>query len=60
MKKKYLLLVFFAVFMVGGLFAQPGHGTGDNETPHASISGIAALLVSGAAYGLKKTYSNKN
>ena len=60
MKKKYLLVVFFAVFMLGGLYAQPGHGADDNEMPHASISGIAALLVGGAAYGLKKTYSNKN
>ena len=59
MKKKYLLLVFFAVFMVGGLYAQPGKGTGDNERPGAPLSGLAVLLVAGASYGYKKSNNIK-
>ncbi|MCK5789144.1 MAG: hypothetical protein KAH32_09100, partial [Chlamydiia bacterium] len=58
--KKYLLVVLFAVFMIGGLFAQPGHGGdnngGDHELP--IDGGVITLVVAGVAYGLKKSYKH--
>ena len=58
-KKKYLLVVFFAIFMMGGLYAQPGKGTGDNTDPSAPLGGIAVLVISGAVYGMKRLNENK-
>jgi len=54
-KKKFMLVALFTMFLAGGLFAQPGFGTGDNEFPTAApLGGMVVLLASGAAYGVKK------
>ena len=58
MKKKYLLLVFFAIFMVGGLFAQPGgdhNGRPGTATP--IDGGVLLLAAVGTIFATKKIKS---
>jgi len=57
-KKKFMLVALFTMFLAGGLFAQPGHG-GDGggdfgQNPAPIDGGIIALVVAGAAYGVKR------
>ena len=60
-KKKFMLVALFTMFLAGGLFAQPGWGTGDNQNPDtaAPLGGLVVLLASGAAYGVKKVKEYK-
>ena len=55
-KKKFMLVALFTMFLAGGLFAQPGDGGGGGGLePGAPIDGgIIALVVAGAAYGIKR------
>lgn len=56
-KKKYLLVAIFSIFMLGGLYAQPGGGGVDEggKGPGAPIDGgIAILVIAGIGYGVKK------
>lgn len=58
-KKKYILVTLFSVLMLGGLYAQPGHG-GDGDDGGgfgAPIDGgLISLVIAGVAYGIKKSY----
>jgi len=66
-KKKFMLVALFTMFLAGGLFAQPlsnrtvtppgegGDGGGTEPTNPAPIDGgVIALVVAGAAYGIKR------
>ena len=61
-KKKYILAVLFSIFMFGGLYAQPGHGGGDDGGGFGAPidGGIVSLVVIGVAYGIKKSYKYNN
>ena len=62
-KKKYILVALFTVFMLGGLYAQPGHGGGGDNGGEFGVpidGGIISLVVAGVAYGIKRSYKHDN